>query len=70
MPYMLVGATRFYSRREVKDLIAYLRLVHNPLDTVSFQRVINTPTRGIGKKTQQNAFRLGRGPWPAAGESP
>ncbi|VAW38385.1 ATP-dependent DNA helicase UvrD/PcrA, partial [hydrothermal vent metagenome] len=54
MPYKLVGATQFYKRREVKDIIAYLRLVHNPLDSVSFARVINTPTRGIGKKTQEN----------------
>ncbi|WP_420642017.1 ATP-dependent helicase [Candidatus Leptofilum sp.] len=54
MPYKLVGATQFYKRREVKDVIAYLRLVHNPLDSVSFARVINTPTRGIGKKTQEN----------------
>ena len=53
MPYKLVGATQFYKRREVKDVIAYLRLVHNPLDSVSFSRVINTPTRGIGAKTQQ-----------------
>ena len=53
MPYKLVGATQFYKRREVKDIIAYLRLVHNPLDSVSFARVINTPTRGIGKKTEQ-----------------
>ncbi|MCC6607059.1 MAG: UvrD-helicase domain-containing protein [Anaerolineae bacterium] len=54
MPYKLVGATQFYKRREVKDVIAYLRLVHNPLDSVSFARVINTPTRGIGSKTQQD----------------
>mgnify|MGYP002623444230 CR=1 FL=1 len=53
MPYKLVGATQFYKRREVKDVIAYLRLVHNPLDSVSFSRVVNTPTRGIGTKTQQ-----------------
>ncbi len=51
MPYRLVGATRFYARREVKDLIAYLRLVHNPADSVSFMRIINTPPRGIGAKT-------------------
>lgn len=53
LPYRLVGATQFYKRREVKDVIAYLRLVHNPLDSVSFARVINTPPRGIGGKTQQ-----------------
>jgi DNA helicase II / ATP-dependent DNA helicase PcrA len=53
MPYRLVGATQFYKRREVKDVIAYMRLIHNPADSVSFARVINTPTRGIGAKTQQ-----------------
>jgi len=51
MPYRLVGATRFYERREVKDVLAYLRLVHNPLDTVSLRRVINVPPRGIGAKS-------------------
>ena len=53
IPYRLVGATQFYKRREVKDVIAYLRVVHNPLDQVSFSRIVNTPTRGIGNKTQQ-----------------
>ena len=47
----LVGGVRFYQRREVKDLIAYLRLVHNPLDEVSLARVINVPSRGIGAKS-------------------
>jgi DNA helicase II / ATP-dependent DNA helicase PcrA len=51
MPYKLVGAQRFYGRREVKDLIAFLRLTHNPSDEVSLTRVINVPTRGIGDKT-------------------
>ncbi|MFZ0544372.1 MAG: UvrD-helicase domain-containing protein [Candidatus Promineifilaceae bacterium] len=51
MSYRLVGAIRFYSRKEIKDLIAYLRLVHNTADSVSLNRVINTPTRGIGAKT-------------------
>jgi DNA helicase II / ATP-dependent DNA helicase PcrA len=54
MPYRLVGATRFYGRREIKDLLAYLRLVHNPADAISLNRAINTPTRGIGAKTQQD----------------
>jgi len=51
MPYKLVGSTRFYQRREVKDMLAYLRLVNNPNDSVAFMRVLNVPTRGIGKRT-------------------
>ena len=51
LPYRLVGGTRFYSRREIKDLIAFLRLAHNPLDRVSMERVINVPPRGIGQKS-------------------
>ncbi|MBL6965212.1 MAG: UvrD-helicase domain-containing protein [Anaerolineales bacterium] len=50
-PYKLVGAQRFYGRREVKDVIAYLRLVYNPRDEISLMRVINTPRRGIGDKS-------------------
>lgn len=52
-PYRLIGATRFYSRKEIKDAMAYLRLIHNPDDLVSLQRVINVPPRGIGQKTLQ-----------------
>ena len=51
LPYKLVGAQRFYGRREVKDMIAYLRLVANPDDSFSLSRVINTPSRYIGTKT-------------------
>lgn len=51
LPYKLVGAQRFYGRREIKDIIAYLRLIHNPDDEISLTRVINTPPRGIGDKT-------------------
>lgn len=54
MPYRVVGSFYFYSRKEIKDLIAYLRLIHNPKDNVSFLRVINTPKRGIGLKSIQN----------------
>ncbi len=54
IPYRLVGATQFYKRREVKDVLGYLRLINNPNDSVSFNRVINTPTRGIGAKSQQS----------------
>jgi DNA helicase-2/ATP-dependent DNA helicase PcrA len=51
MPYKLVAGTRFYERREVKDVIAYLRLVQNPYDAVSLMRIINVPQRGIGQRS-------------------
>jgi DNA helicase-2/ATP-dependent DNA helicase PcrA len=51
LPYKLVGATRFYSRREVKDMLAFMRLIQNPDDDLSMTRVINVPPRGIGQKT-------------------
>ncbi|MBV6396767.1 MAG: ATP-dependent DNA helicase Rep [Anaerolineales bacterium] len=51
LPYRLVGAQRFYGRKEVKDMIAFLRLVHNPSDEASLDRIINVPPRGIGDKT-------------------
>ena len=50
-PYKLVAGTRFYERREVKDIIAYLRLIQNPHDSVSLLRVINVPGRGIGQRS-------------------
>jgi DNA helicase-2/ATP-dependent DNA helicase PcrA len=51
MPYKLVGATRFYERKEIKDVMAYLRLIHNPYDGVGLARIINVPPRAIGQKT-------------------
>ena len=51
MPYRLVGAQRFYGRREIKDVISYLRLASNPADEISLTRAIGTPPRGIGDKT-------------------
>jgi DNA helicase-2/ATP-dependent DNA helicase PcrA len=57
LPYRLVGGTRFYERKEIKDVLAYLRLVQNPFDTVSLTRVINVPPRGIGQKTVQELLR-------------
>jgi DNA helicase-2/ATP-dependent DNA helicase PcrA len=51
LPYRLVGGTRFYQRREIKDIIAYLRLIHNTQDNISLVRIINVPIRGIGHRT-------------------
>jgi DNA helicase-2/ATP-dependent DNA helicase PcrA len=51
IPYRLVGGIRFYERKEIKDLLSYLRIIFNPSDTLSLQRIINTPARGIGPKT-------------------
>ncbi|MFM2430814.1 MAG: hypothetical protein RLZZ511_2027 [Cyanobacteriota bacterium] len=51
LPYRVVGGLRFYDRREIKDVLAYLRAVANPADSVSLLRVINTPKRGVGKST-------------------
>jgi len=50
IPYVLVGGRKFYERREVRDLLGYLRLILNPADDMSFRRIVNTPTRGIGEK--------------------
>src|SRR5438045_7367222 len=48
IPYRLIGAVSFYERREIKDLLAYLRLIANPADDEAFLRVVNVPRRGIG----------------------
>jgi len=56
-PYKLVAGTRFYERREVKDIIAYLRLIQNPFDSVSLLRIINVPQRGIGQQSLDELTR-------------
>jgi DNA helicase-2/ATP-dependent DNA helicase PcrA len=53
LPYKVVGGVRFYERREVRDLLAYLRLTANPEDEVSLRRVLNVPRRGIGDRTEE-----------------
>ena len=67
--YQLVGGTRFYSRREVKDALAYLRILRSDTDSVSFERIINVPARGIGDKTIETlraaAAREGGTTWGA-----
>lgn len=55
--HKLIGATRFYERKEIRDALAYLRLLHNPADSVSLERIINEPPRGIGAKTVE-ALRM------------
>ncbi len=67
IPYTVVGGLKFYDRREIKDVLAYLRLVVNPSDTLSLQRIINVPRRGVGKTTMdrlsQAAQELGVPLW-------
>jgi DNA helicase-2/ATP-dependent DNA helicase PcrA len=60
LPYRLVGAQRFYGRREVKDMIAFLRLIHNPADEASLDRIVNVPPRGIGDKTLLTLHNVAR----------
>ena len=54
LPYKVVGGQKFYDRKEIKDIIAYLRLIYNPADFISLKRIINEPKRGIGKTTIDN----------------
>jgi DNA helicase-2/ATP-dependent DNA helicase PcrA len=60
MPYTIIGGTRFYDRMEVKDLLAYLRVVANPADEVSLERIVNKPTRGIGESTYEKCVEKAR----------
>jgi DNA helicase-2/ATP-dependent DNA helicase PcrA len=60
IPYTVVGGTRFYQRREIKDLVAYLRVIVNPGDEVSLRRIINVPHRGIGAKTLAQIEEIAR----------
>lgn len=54
VPYQIIGGVRFYDRAEIKDIVAYLRLIYQHNDRVSFSRIANVPTRGIGKKSLEN----------------
>jgi len=53
IPYRIYGGLKFYARREIKDVIAYLRVVHNPKDSVSWERIVNVPPKGIGDKSKE-----------------
>ena len=74
IPYVIVGGVRFYERREIKDVIAYLRLVVNPLDDLAFRRAVGAPPRGIGKTTLEHladhARRAGRSLLAACADLP
>ncbi|MDF1535615.1 MAG: DUF3553 domain-containing protein [bacterium] len=59
IPYVIVGGVRFYDRKEIRDVISYLRLVLNPADWGSFERVINSPARGIGKVSVEKVRKAG-----------
>ncbi len=58
LPYQIVGGTRFYDRMEIRDLVAYLKVCANPADTVSLQRILNVPPRGIGKTSEARLMDL------------
>jgi len=58
MPYKIIGGMQFYERKEIKDILAYLRLVINPFDRAAFFRIINIPARGLGKKFEEQAYEL------------
>jgi len=73
IPYVIVGGLRFYERKEVKDLLAYLRLVVNPYDRLAYERVVNEPRRGLGPaallKIDDHARRLGLSPVHACADA-
>ena len=58
VPYEIIGGIKFYARKEVKDILAYLRLIVNPSDGISFDRIVNFPARGIGKTTLEKIHKL------------
>src|SRR6056297_2050147 len=60
MPYRVIGGPRFYERMEIRDAMAYFRLVTSPSDDLAFERIVNTPKRGLGDKAQQTIQRIAR----------
>jgi DNA helicase-2/ATP-dependent DNA helicase PcrA len=60
LPYRVIGGPRFYERHEIRDALAYLRLIHQPADDLAFERIINVPRRGLGTATLQTLYQLAR----------
>ncbi len=60
IPYTIVGGMKFYERKEIKDILAYLKLIANPSDSLSLKRIINIPSRGIGEKTIEKIEQFSR----------
>ena len=58
LPYKVIGGLKFYDRKEIKDVMAYLRVLYNPLDNISLKRIINEPKRGIGNTTLENVQKI------------
>ncbi|MEX2090975.1 MAG: UvrD-helicase domain-containing protein [Candidatus Paceibacterota bacterium] len=69
IPYQIVGGIKFYERKEIKDILAYLRVLANPSDIVGFERIYNTPPRGIGPATLQKILKIHSANSEQAGES-
>ena len=61
VPYRVIGGLRFYERQEIRDAVAYFRLLNQPDDDLAFQRIVNTPKRGLGDKSLQTLYALARG---------
>ncbi len=59
MPYQIVGGIKFYERKEIKDIMAYLKFIHNPTDVLAFERIYNVPARGIGESTYRKILAVG-----------
>src|SRR3546814_3524941 len=60
LPYRIVGGFRFYERAEIRDALAYLRLVNHPADDLAFERIVNVPKRGLGDTAVEKLHRLAR----------
>ena len=60
MPYRILGGTKFYERAEIKDCVAYLRLIHQEKDDLAFERIVNNPKRAVGDSTLKNIHEFAK----------